>query len=98
MSRFVYQQLQLAQDAIDLIFSPKGGKNKDVLFYLPVTKSWIHQFVLSLVLIGHCPLRGVCEILRDAFDYHLSPAAVVQDTGLPAHLHIAQRRWILLEG
>jgi len=32
------------------------------MFQLPVTKHWIHQFVLGLVLIGHCPLRGVVEI------------------------------------
>src|SRR5262249_39099172 len=41
-------------------------------FYLPVTRCWIRQFVLALVLVGHCPLRGVCQILADLFDYPLS--------------------------
>jgi hypothetical protein len=43
-----------------------------VLFYLPVTKAWVRQFVLALVLICHSSLRGVTELLRDLVDYHLS--------------------------
>jgi hypothetical protein len=41
-------------------------------FYLPVTRSWLRQFVLALVLICHSPLRGVVELLRDLFDLRLS--------------------------
>ena len=43
-----------------------------MLFYLPVTQAWIRPFVLALILIGHSSLRGVTELLRDLFDYHLS--------------------------
>jgi hypothetical protein len=30
------------------------------------------QFVLALVLIGHCSYRGIVEILRDVFDLPMS--------------------------
>ena len=39
---------------------------------MPVTKHWIRQFTLGLVLIGHCPLRGVVELFRDFFDQDIS--------------------------
>jgi hypothetical protein len=80
--KFVYQQLQLAHDALDQAFAPQPQLKEPVLFYLPVTRSWIRQFVLALVLICHSPLRGVCELLAELFDYPLSLGTVhniVQD-------------------
>ena len=65
--KFVYQQQAIAQEALDNTFHTESTED-DVLFHLPVTKRWIQQFVLGLVLIGHCPLRGVVEIFRDFFD------------------------------
>ena len=47
-----------------------------VLFYLPVTKAWLRQLVLALVLICHSSFRGVVELLRDVFDYRLSVGTV----------------------
>jgi len=44
-------------------------KDKNVIFHLPITKDWIHQFVLSQVLIGHSSVREVIEILDNVFDY-----------------------------
>jgi hypothetical protein len=71
--KFIYHQTHKAQQALDHAFTP-GLPDPDqrVLFYLPVTKAWIRQFVLALILIAHCSLRGVTELLRDLFDYHLS--------------------------
>lgn len=69
--RFVYRQQALAQDALDEAFDPTPTDTA-VLFHLPVTKHWIRQFTLGLVLIGHCPLRGVVELFRDFFDHDLS--------------------------
>ena len=48
----------------------------DVLFYLPVTKAWLRQLVLALVLICHSSYRGVVELLRDLFDYRISLGSV----------------------
>src|SRR2546421_10458572 len=70
--KFVYQQLDIAQDALDRAFAPEPDNHETVLFYLPVTRSWIRQFVLALVLICHSPLRGVVELLADLFAYRMS--------------------------
>jgi hypothetical protein len=47
-----------------------------VLFSVPVTKAWLEQLVLTLILCGHSSYRGVTEILRDCFDYPLSVGTV----------------------
>lgn len=70
--KFVYQQLDLAHDALTQAFSPLPIEQEPVLFYLPVTRSWIRQFVLALVLVCHCSLRGAVELLRDLFAYPMS--------------------------
>ena len=73
--KFVYQQKSIAAEALDGAFH--SGKDDDkVLFYLPVTKQWLRQFVLALVLIGHCPLRGIVELFRDFFDFGISLGTV----------------------
>jgi hypothetical protein len=41
-------------------------------FYLPITKAWLRQLVLALVLICHGSDRGVVELLRDLFDHRIS--------------------------
>jgi len=67
--KFVYQQMEKAAAAIDQAFKPAESKDQKVLFYLPITKAWIHQFVLSLILICHSSFRGVLDILDAMFDY-----------------------------
>lgn len=66
--KFLYQQATKAQQALDRTFDPPQS-DKRVLYYLPITKDWICQFVLCQVLVGHSPFRAVCEILDTAFDY-----------------------------
>ena len=76
MSRkFVYQQGNKAQRSLDESFSPSQGDD-DVLFHLPVTKSWLYQLILGLVLICHSSYRGVVELLRDLFDTPISIGTV----------------------
>jgi hypothetical protein len=72
--KFVYQQQHKAHDALDRVFAPTPDDPPGLLFWLPVTKPWLHQLVLGLTLICHSSLRGVTEILRDLFDYPLSVA------------------------
>ena len=67
--KFLYQQAAKASYAIDEAFEP-SAKNNEVLFYLPVTKNWLRQFVVALTLICHSSFRGVIEILHALFDYH----------------------------
>ena len=73
--RFVYRQQDIARKALNNAFDPPPADNA-VLFHLPVTKHWIRQFTLGLVLIGHCPLRGVVELFHDFFDHNLSLGTV----------------------
>jgi hypothetical protein len=73
--KFVYRQKTIASDALANAFDSPPADDK-VLFQLPVTKSWLQQFVLGLVLIGHSPLRGVVEIFRDFLDYDISLGTV----------------------
>src|SRR5438270_893242 len=56
--KFVYQQLHQANDALDQAFTAPAGDADTVLFSLPVTKDWLRQLVLGLVLICHSSLRG----------------------------------------
>ena len=66
--KFIYQQLVQATAAIDPAFEPAEPKDQKVLFYLLITKAWIHRFVLSLILICHSSFRGVLDILDAMLD------------------------------
>src|SRR5208337_2481189 len=57
-------------------FRPPSNTSDKVLFYLPVTKAWLRQLVLGLVLICHSSTRGVVELLRDLFDFRISLGTV----------------------
>ncbi len=65
--KFVYQQTNKAQQALDDAFDPPRADDDDVLFYLPVTETWIKRFILSALLVCHSSYCGVHELLRDLF-------------------------------
>jgi hypothetical protein len=73
--KFVYQQADKADQALRLVFDPADDDER-VLFYLPVTKAWLRQLLLALVLICHSSLRGVVELFRDLFDLSISLGTV----------------------
>jgi hypothetical protein len=73
--KFLYKQKEKVESAIDKAFSEEE-KNDKVLFYIPVTKEWIKQVVLSLVLIAHCSLRSASEFLKATMDYSISHSTV----------------------
>jgi hypothetical protein len=74
--KFIYQQLRQAQYALEQAFQSSADKQRQPLFWLPVTKPWLRQLVLGLTLICHSSFRGVCELLRDLFDYPLALGTV----------------------
>jgi hypothetical protein len=74
--KFIYQQLRIAHAALDQAFAPTPHDQEPILFYLPVTRSWLRQLVLALVLICHSSLRGVVQLLADLFAYRLSLGSV----------------------
>ena len=73
--KFLYQQADTAREALSQAFNPQP-KDEDVLFYLPVTKAWLRQLVLALVLVCHAPYRAVVELFRDLLDWHISLGTV----------------------
>src|SRR5271157_949179 len=66
--KFLYQQVHTAEQALSQAFAPPPTPSDKVLFYLPVTKAWLRQLVLGLVLICHSSTRSVVELLRDLLD------------------------------
>ena len=73
--KFIYQQGQKAQQALDESFA-SAPADDEVLFYLPVTQNWLFQLILGLVLICHSSYRGVVELFRDLFDLSISVGTV----------------------
>jgi hypothetical protein len=73
--KFVYQQLDKAHQGLALVFDPPASP-EDLLFWLPVTRPWLRQLVLGLVLICHSSVRGVRELLSDLFDHPVSIGTV----------------------
>jgi hypothetical protein len=63
--KFVYQQADKAQQALDEAFTLAPPDDDAVLFHLPVTETWLKRLSLALVLCCHSSLRGVYEVLRD---------------------------------
>lgn len=74
--KFVYQQKDIALEAISQSFNPEKVQTKKVVVQLSITKSWVCRFVLAMLLIGHSSFRGVCEILKDLFNYDMSLGTV----------------------
>lgn len=75
--KFIYEQKEKALDGLTQAFTDQSTDDGDkVLFHLPITKKWISQFILALILIARCPYQGVVEIFRDLFDYDISKGSV----------------------
>jgi hypothetical protein len=73
--KFLYQQADTAQLALESAFDPPP-LTEDVLFRLPVTKAWLRQLILALVLTCHSSYRGVIALLADLFDTPISLGTV----------------------
>ena len=69
--KFIYAQKQKAETALEKCFAEEKEDEK-VLFYLPITKAWLKQFVIALILICHSSYQGVIEIFRDLLDCSIS--------------------------
>ena len=73
--KFIYRQKTKARDALEDAFLQTAGDD-EVLFYLPVTKAWMHQVALSLTLICHSSYRGVVKFMRDILGVSISAGGV----------------------
>jgi hypothetical protein len=94
--KFLARQADLARQALDDAFEPQPEAEK-VLFYLPVTKAWLRQLVLALILIARCSYRGVIAILGELLDcpislgtvHNIVHAAVVRARAINGRYHLA---------
>ena len=73
--KFVYQQADRAQTALDDAFASTAADDQ-VLFHLPITKNWLKQVALGLTLICHSSYRGVHEFCRDLLDVNMAVGTV----------------------
>jgi hypothetical protein len=65
---FSKSQADKGEQALSHAFSPPPPTEQKVLFYLPVTKAWLQQVVLGLVLLCHSSFRGMVKLFRDVLD------------------------------
>lgn len=73
--KFVYHQAAKGTQALEQAFASPANDD-DVLFYLPVTKAWLRQVVLGLILLCHSSFRGVMAFFHDLLDCPLSLGTV----------------------
>ena len=69
--KFVYQQVDIAQRALEEAFAIPA-EDDDVLFHLPVTKRWLRQNVVSLLLNCRSSYRGVINHFHDCLGWHVA--------------------------
>ena len=69
----VYTQQDKALDAANKAFEKN---DEEVLFYIPVTKSFIEQSVVSLRLICESSYRNIQFYIQAMYNYHVSLGAV----------------------
>jgi len=74
--KFIYQQKNKAEEALEVAFTSSNDDEEKVLFHLPITKSWLSQMILGLVLICHSSYRGVVEIFRDLLGVSISVGTI----------------------
>ncbi len=67
----------------------------EVLFYLPITRAWLRQVVLGLVLLCHSSFRGVIAFFRDLLDQPIALGTVhniVQQAVVDNEIAVARDR------
>lgn len=69
--QFVSNQKQKIMLAINDIFNDEVDEDK-ILYKIPVTKNWIKQCIISLVLDCRSSLRGAMKFTKNILDYYLS--------------------------
>ena len=73
--KFIYAQKDKACIALDDAFS-NNGKDPTVLYHIPVTKEWLEQSALSLILGCHSSYGGVVEFFRDILGQSISKGTI----------------------
>jgi hypothetical protein len=71
--KFIEDQRDKALEGIEQSFKEQ---ETEVLFYLPITKPWIHQVVLALAMFCKSSYRNIIGILNHLFNYKISLGTV----------------------
>ena len=74
--KFLYQQADKGEQALTQAFQSPPSGEEEVLFYLPVTRAWLRQVVLGLVLLCHSSYRGVMAFFQDLLDQPIALGTV----------------------
>ena len=70
--KFIYAQKEKAETALNNAFAEREEGEEKVLFYIPVTKGWLCQLVIALILICRSSYGGVVELFRDLLNFSIS--------------------------
>ena len=89
--KFIYARAGKARIALDEAFLPAAGDD-EVLFQVPVSKTWLRQVIVALPLICHSSYRGVVEFMRDLFGVSISLGTVHNE------LRAAARQAVMVNG
>ena len=73
--QFIHEQKNKLLAAVNEEFTEVSEENK-VLFHIPVSKSWIEQFTLALVLDCRATYSGVMKAMKHLLDYNISIGTV----------------------
>lgn len=68
--KFVYQQVNIAEQALEQAFAT-ADDDDEILFQLPVTKKWLRMNVVSLLLNCRSCYRGVINHFHDCLGCHV---------------------------
>ncbi len=74
--KFLYDQAGKGEQALEQAFKSPPPSDEEVLFYLPVTRAWLRQVVLGLVLLCHSSFRGVIAFFADLLDQRIALGTV----------------------
>ncbi|WP_208451865.1 hypothetical protein [Burkholderia cepacia] len=77
--KFVYAQKDKASEALDDAFC-SAVADDEVLFQLPVTRTWLRQVMVGLPLICRSSYRGVVEFMRDLLGVTVGVGSVDADS------------------
>ncbi len=69
--KFIRQQGNNLQGVIDKHFDLDKSNDNNVIYYIPITKAWITQFVIVLMLLGHVSYRNIIMIIKNLLDYDI---------------------------
>ena len=62
------QTIRNERDRVQAIVNQTEHR-EDVLFYLPVTATWLSQLVIALVFMMNASYRNITQFIKDLFDY-----------------------------